>query len=243
MANSRSLIECVVNVDCLCVSMWCSASIGYTSWQLFEAEPLLRDVFASCEEQLGEKHPRSTANPDHNSFLEIRWFCPLRIITIFCKKMLFCAWKNHKNVNHNLLYLMLIFDVQKWRHLCIAPTTRFACAFCRSLNAMHFLAKAVMKTSASEAEILESKQSSEAIFPKLCLFSIVIFKIKKFPNNLSNLGIMIIMMCLCSVGLFVLPSCFFCLIELRRPRRSSVKELAMPGSWVWPNKHLPLCKI
>lgn len=38
-------------------------------------------------------------------------------------------------------------------------------------------------------------------------------------------------------------SCFFCLIELYRPRRSSVKELAMHGSWVWPNKHLPLCKI
>lgn len=55
---------------------------------------------------------------------------------------------------------------------------------------------------------------------------------------------MIILMSLCSIG-FVEKHhhFFFCLIELRRPRRSSVKELAMPGSWVWPNKHLPLCKI
>lgn len=213
MANSRSRIEYVVNVDCLCVSMLCSASIGHTSWQLFEAEPLLRDVFASCEEQLGEKHPRSRANPDHKSLVEIRWFCPLYIINHFLKKaMIFCAWKITKMwiITFSCCLNLIFWCPHDAMKPCLHhPTTLPLCAFCRSLHAMHLLAKAVMKTSASEAEILESMQSETKKKMRNFVSNILFFKIIQNQNLSKSLSKLGILMCLCSIGLFVSPSCFF----------------------------------
>ena len=175
--------------------------------------------------------------------------CISWITTSFWKKMMFCVWKNHKNVNHNLSVLFELDNLDIWcpkmtppfaspKH----PTTLPLCAFCRSLNAMYLLAKAVMKTSASEAEILKKAIRNKKEDKKFCFQH---FVFQNHPKSkcfqiFINLGIM---MCLCSIGFLVFHHHVFCLIELYRPRRSSVKELAMHGSWVWPNKHLPLCKI
>ena len=101
--------------------------------------------------------------------------CISWITTSFWKKMMFCVWKNHKNVNHNLSVLFELDNLDIWcpkmtppfaspKH----PTTLPLCAFCRSLNAMYLLAKAVMKTSASEAEILKKAIRNKKEDKKFC---------------------------------------------------------------------------
>ena len=143
-----------------------------------------------------------------------------------------------------------------WRHVCItqqlchsAPSVGVSmpCTYWPRRSWRH---QPPRQRSCKKLSSSETKKELSWTFPK---FSKIFFKVyvPKFFQNSKSFQIFIQIFIQAwnpDVSMFhwffsFRRIIFFRLIELRRPRRSSVKELAMPGSWVWPNKHLPLCKI